>query len=295
MKSLVSVAGACLCGAVLAACGNGVPSPVSGPVSARAGVLRSVAVRTADTGKNGNLYVANAAANTVTVYAPGSDSVLRTIAQGVNEPNALAFDSARNLYVANAAANTVTVYAPDSDSVLQTIAQGVNDPKALAFDGTGDLYVANTGANTVTVYAPGSNSLLRTISQGVNAPDALQFGRAGDLQVGNVYGGGYSAGTVTAYAPGSGKPKRTLPQGSAPVALALDGSGNLYVANDAPPCCYQNWVTVYSPSKKLLRTINLVHHPDALAFDGSSRSVRSRQRRQVRTSGRPDHGLRPGQ
>jgi sugar lactone lactonase YvrE len=269
MRGLASLIGSCFCGAVLAACGTGIPSSVPTSVSPQAGVLRAVAGQTSGASKNGDLYVANATANTVTVYVPGSDSVLRTISQGVNGPDALAFDGAGDLYVANAGANTVTVYAAGTSSVLRTIDRGVNDPEALAFDDTGDLYVANAGANTVTIYAPGTSSVLRTISNGINVPDALAFSKAGDLQVGNVFGGGYSAGTVTSYAPGREKPRRTLPQGSAPVALALDGSGNLYVANDSPPCCYENWVTVYSPSEKLLRTINLVHHPDALAFDGS--------------------------
>ncbi|MGB8908716.1 MAG: hypothetical protein WCC84_08190 [Candidatus Cybelea sp.] len=39
----------------------------------------------------GNLYVTNTAGNTVTVYAPGSTSVLRTISQGMSESSALAF------------------------------------------------------------------------------------------------------------------------------------------------------------------------------------------------------------
>jgi DNA-binding beta-propeller fold protein YncE len=49
----------------------------------------------------------------VTVYAPGSKSVLRTISQGLNDPGALAFDGSGNLYVANITGNAVTVYATE--------------------------------------------------------------------------------------------------------------------------------------------------------------------------------------
>lgn len=104
----------------------------------------------------------------MTVYAPGTTSVLRAISQGLNNPDSLAFDRSGNLYVANRGGNsgsggdTVTVYAPGSTSVLRTISQGLNGPVALAFDRTGNLYVANY--SNVTVYAPGSTSVLRTIS-----------------------------------------------------------------------------------------------------------------------------------
>ena len=60
---------------------------------------------------SGNLYVANlgcttpsclgSVQSTVTVYAPGETSVLRTITEGISFPEALAFDAAGNLYVAN--------------------------------------------------------------------------------------------------------------------------------------------------------------------------------------------------
>ena len=95
-------------------------------------------------------------ASTVTVYAPGSKNVLRTISQGVNAPYALAFDGSGDLYVANANANTVTVYASGGGTVLRTISKGVKYPDALAFDSYGNLYVANASGYTVTVYAPGS-------------------------------------------------------------------------------------------------------------------------------------------
>jgi sugar lactone lactonase YvrE len=73
----------------------------------------------------GSLYVANCGFNcgtktgSVTVYAPGSGSVLRTISQGVSVPNALGFDGSGNLYVVNYN-KTVTVYASGSTSVLRT-------------------------------------------------------------------------------------------------------------------------------------------------------------------------------
>lgn len=75
---------------------------------------------------------------------------------------------------------------------------------------------------------------------------------------------------MTAYAPGKTQPLRKISTDvDRPVALAIDGSGNLYVANEGSSAGPS--VTVYAPhSTRLLRAIsNGIHTPDALAFDAS--------------------------
>ena len=238
---------------------------------------------------SGDLYVANVGCptassckhiepSTVTVYAPGSTKVLRTIAEGIDQPDAEAFDASGNLYVANYETNSVTVYAPNSTKVLRTIENGVQGPDALAFDGSGDLYVANYPCqfascrnvpSSVTVYAPGSSKVLRTISQGVTSAFALAFDRSGNLYVANN-----ANGNVTDYAPGSTKLLHTIEKGVAvPNALAFDRSDNLYVGNGGcgPDSCNRSeapTITVYAArSVKLLHTIKKgVAGPAALAF-----------------------------
>jgi DNA-binding beta-propeller fold protein YncE len=102
-----------------------------------------------------NLYVANNLGDNISVYAKGSNSVLRTISQHMHGPRALAFDQSGNLFVSNG--NKVTVYAAGKAKVLRVINDDVRTPGALAFDGSGNLYVANFYHNTVTVYPPGAN------------------------------------------------------------------------------------------------------------------------------------------
>ncbi len=85
----------------------------------------------------GNLYVASGEdtfPGTVQVYAPGSNTPLRTIADGINGPESLGFDKSGNLYVANYNNSTVTAYAPESTSPLQTISDGITHPVALAIE-----------------------------------------------------------------------------------------------------------------------------------------------------------------
>ncbi len=139
---------------------------------------------------SGNLYVANT--GSVTVYAPNSTSVLRTISQGVKSPTALTVDPSGKLYVANAGhayyPGRVRVYAAGGSSVLRTISQGVNNPEDLAID-SGDLYVANAGdylppaPSIVTVYALGKSAVLRFISQGIAYPGGMAFDPSGNLFV----------------------------------------------------------------------------------------------------------------
>jgi DNA-binding beta-propeller fold protein YncE len=117
-------------GALLIGCSGGLHFTPSKPLIA-APFLPSTA--------GPNLYVANYLGY-VTVYAPGSGSVLRTIKKGVNGPYALAFDGSGNLYVANCGLNcggmrkgTATVYSAGRNKLLRTISQGVDQPHALAF------------------------------------------------------------------------------------------------------------------------------------------------------------------
>jgi sugar lactone lactonase YvrE len=164
--------------------------------------------------------------STVTVYAPGSDKVLRTITEGVHFPDAMIFDGSGNLYVANDAENGfgggVTVYALGGSSPILTISKGIENPDALALDGSGNLYVANpnlfTAGNggTVTVYTAATGSLLRTIKKGVNYADGLVCDSSGNVYVANGLGH-----TVTVYAPGGKKPMLTIKKLNEPRQLAF--------------------------------------------------------------------------
>jgi hypothetical protein len=82
--------------------------------------------------------------------------VLRTISQGIVEPDALIFDSAGNLFVASRSslfhkAMTSPFTLQDGSSPMRVISQGINTPGSLAFEATGHLFVANFDGNNVTV------------------------------------------------------------------------------------------------------------------------------------------------
>jgi sugar lactone lactonase YvrE len=216
----------------------------------------------------GNVYIVNdgggsssswsGSGGSVTEYVGHGTQLLRTITRGINGPVADAIDPRGNLYVANdggssssssssSSDGSVTVYHGGHFRLIDTITDGIFGPRALAFDGTGHLYVLNTASGpssssssssssggSVTIY-DSARRLIGTLS-GMSAPVAMAVDPAGDVMVANAgsssSSSGSTSGSVVVFAAGSSSPTATITDGiSNPRALALDGSGNLYVAN----------------------------------------------------------------
>ena len=113
-----------------------------------------------------------------------SGTTLSETLTGLNQPDAMAFDSSGDLFVTNSGGNTVTEYAPGSDTP-SAILNGLLGPDALAFDSSGNLYVANYDGTTVSKFSPGSLTPSATLT-GVENPDALAVDSSGDLFVANL-------------------------------------------------------------------------------------------------------------
>lgn len=131
---------------------------------------------------SGDLYSGNT--ESVTVYAPNSKLVSRTISQGVSFPTELALDKSGELYVSNCTdacsessfKSFVSVYARTATRPKQIITRGIDSPLGLALDDAGKLYVANWSSSTVTVYLPGRGVPSEIITDGIASPSALRFG-----------------------------------------------------------------------------------------------------------------------
>ncbi|MFY9718834.1 MAG: hypothetical protein WAK16_04245 [Candidatus Cybelea sp.] len=198
-----------------------------------------------------NLYVANYNSNTVTVYAPGTSTPLRTIAGEAGErPVALSFDAAQNLYIANQSNidSDVTVYAPGSTKVLRTLSQSIAEPNDVVFDKADNAYVSNSGGNSVTIYNAESTELKQEVVDGVASPTAMAFDKKGKLYVANAPTGGPY--TITVYARDSRKLVRSISlntQNGSPDAIAFDKRDDLYVSQSARNMNggYKGSVTVY--------------------------------------------------
>ncbi len=154
----------------------------------------------------GDIYVANASANTITEYraAASGDATPIAIIGGpgtnLDNPRFLAIDSAGNLYAVNALSNSVTEYTPDEQggfNLIATIAgaaTGIDNPIGILVDPTGRIYVSNAGDNSITAFAPGSNGnvspvwLMQGDQTQLDGPKGLALNASGVLFVANDNG-----------------------------------------------------------------------------------------------------------
>ncbi|HLY04008.1 MAG TPA: hypothetical protein VKR56_16100 [Candidatus Cybelea sp.] len=186
-----------------------------------------------------------------------------------------ALSAPKALYVANRWGSSIYVYQPDSPVPSRKITQGLDGPFTLAEDASGNLFAANGGSGrrskgSVTVYAPGSNTPARRITDGLGDLNTMAVDAAGD-----VFAANRSSYEVYEYAAGTTKISHTITAGiEAPVALAADSAGYLYVSN-CQHCLYpvtHDTLTIYSPKTfKLLHTITTSwrRQPGQLGFDRS--------------------------
>jgi hypothetical protein len=250
----------------------------------------------------------SSSAGSIAVYAVGSGRQMFDVTRGVNSPTAVAISANGVLYVANGAASSsssssgtngsITIYRRGNRKLFRTISNGIGNPIALAFDGAGRLYVLNaTGGSSssssssssagpsVAVYTRNHTDPALVITAGITAPSAMAVDSAGDVVVANGASSSSSSSSSSAgsnvevYAAGTSSPAATLTAGvSGPVALGLDASGNLYVANGAggsssssSSSAFSGSVAVYaSGGASPIRTIVAgVNAPDSMVVLGS--------------------------
>ena len=230
----------------------------------------------------GNLYVTDSYSETIrkVVMATGAVTTLAGSADTYgsadgtgptarfNNPLGVTMDGAGNLYVVDKSSSTIrkVVIATGAVTTLAGTAGmiGVQDgtgptarfyyPGGMAMDGAGNLYVADTNGDTIRkvvvatgvvttpVGSPGSGSADGTgPAAHFNRPSGVAVDGAGNLYVADT--GNHTirkvvvaTGTVTTLAGTAGVIGSTDGTGSAarfhsPSAVALDGAGNLYVAD----------------------------------------------------------------
>jgi sugar lactone lactonase YvrE len=186
---------------------------------------------------NGNLYVGDTGNNRVLFYPAGSTTPTRVYGQGgsfitnsqneggitansLNNPYGVALDSGGNLYICDLLNNRVLFYPAGSTTATRVYGQGgsftsgtannggisansLDQPYAVALDSSGNLYVAEIGNNRVLFYPAGSTTATQV------------YGQGGSFTTNTANNGGISANSL-----------------DEPLGLALDSSGDLYVADE---------------------------------------------------------------
>ena len=137
----------------------------------------------------------------------------------LNTPNGVTLDSAGNLYIADTVNNVIRKVTPagvittvaglvsysgnsfNGDGGSATLA-AMNKPSALLYDAAGDLYIADTRNNAIR-FVNAKTGIITTVA-GTGNPTGAYTGDNGPARVATL---------------------------NAPVGIALDSSGNLYIAD----------------------------------------------------------------
>ena len=227
-----------VCSIAVSACSSSGPAPVTPPTEATAPAAPvSSQVNSPPVTPSPTLALATPsplASGTITTYA-GSDSGLgdggRASAARLDAPEGVALDSAGSLYIADSTNNSIRKVSPggtistyagsgppppccsgggfSGDGGPATAAQ-LNAPVGVALDPAGNLYIADR-----------DNQRIRRITSGGTISTYAGTGTPPSSFWGAIVVGGFS---------GDGGPA-TAAQLNAPVGVALDPAGNLYIAD----------------------------------------------------------------
>lgn len=190
----------------------------------------------------------------------------------------------RLLYAGGPGLNEVDALAAGANNPppLRKIVNGMSAPTGMAVDSSGNLYVCNNsgfGARpngkgsywTVDVYKRGQLKPFESYTNGVWSPVDVAIASDGTVYIAN-----YSS-TVTVYPPGSLYSSMSLvaPSGQAPLGIAFDAKGNVYVSYVLPSgggSVYQ-----YAPGQTTGTNLGITFssggNPHGLAFDRSGNLV----------------------
>jgi len=162
-------------------------------------------------------------------------------------------------YPSGSGPGEVAIYTPPYTGMPSVVTNGINVPIWVGVDNHDNLLVANCPSGcstaTITIYAP-PYTAAPTTTIAIVSSSGLVIGPNGEL-----FAAESSGTSVALYTPPySGAPQIISVPGHFGFAypIAVDGSGNLFVANcqwacQCPPVCGNDFITEYSPP-----TYNLV-------------------------------------
>jgi hypothetical protein len=201
----------------------------------------------------GNLYGALYRGKHVFVYPAGSSIPDRKFSHGkIRQPISIVTDYTGQVFVSSEENGKLSVWSAGDNALIRT--KPWVGPE-MAVDHQNRIYVR--GYNETMVLSPGGKNHLYYLADGATA---LALDSQDDVYVAQGY-----SNSIFVYKAYKRSPHRTITNGvDGPVALTIDGKGNLYCAN-------ANNVTVYAPgsSTPAYTITDGINQPDALLADGS--------------------------
>ena len=209
----------------------------------------------------GNIYIADAANNSIRKIT--TTGVVTTIAgngqagtsngpgasASFNQPEGVAVDAAGNVYVADAGNNLIRKITPGG--LVTTFASGIGNPSGIAVDANGNVYVADFVNNLIKIITPGGTvrifagsgvagaddgtgstaSFNHPAGIAIDAAGYLYVTDEGDHLIRKITPGALVSTLAGSGAPGSADGKGNAASFNAPVGIAVDDIGNLYIAD----------------------------------------------------------------
>jgi hypothetical protein len=216
---------------------------------------------------SGNVFVSDYFHNAVKEIVAGtggaatgtvnSSSTVNIVGSGFNGPIGVAVDRSGNVFVADCHNNAVKEIVAgtggagtgvvNSSSTVNTLGSGFNTPNGVSVDGSGNVFVADSGNSAVKEIVAGTGgaatgtvnggSTVNTLGSGFNGPTGVSVDGSGNVFAADYLNnavkeivagtGGAATGTVN-----SSSTVSTLGSGfSLPAGVAVDGSGNVFVAD----------------------------------------------------------------
>jgi sugar lactone lactonase YvrE len=202
----------------------------------------------------GNLWVSSASNGVIEIQATNGGfpnapypTNVQVAAGNFNAPAGLAFDSAGDLWVADVLNNAIKEIVAVSGVIpasptVNTVVTGLNIPWGLAFDSAGDLWFSDSDNNAIKEIVAVSGSIpssptVRTVSSQFSSPEGVWVDAKGNVFVSDA------GNNVIKELPGVAPPAAATPPGSPTVStiatgfsnpdgIAVDASGDVWVADD---------------------------------------------------------------
>lgn len=234
---------------------------------------RNAALSIADTTNkvSGTTALAGVGQGAIGNVDPG---VMTTYTTGLTTPSSIVADAAGDVFVADSGAGKVFEFASGSQTST-TIGTGFKAPAALAFDASGNLFIADNGVpdvveiwntGTTGAFVAGTQQTLiasSTVFGGTPLEDAEALAFAPDD---TLYISDTGNKRVVSYNPITGAGGVTVAQAAiqgltspagleSPEGLAVDSSGNLYIADSTNNLIFVVWsggvVTTVTPPSSI--------------------------------------------
>jgi len=161
---------------------------------------------------------------------------------GLNAPYSIAIDGSGNTWIANIDGASVSKFSTTGTALSSSsgyTGAGLDSPKSIAIDSSGNAWIANDNGNNVSNFSSTGTAISPSTGYtggGLEFPYAIAIDGSGNAWIANFYGDGTYYGnsvsnfssTGTAISPPTGYTGGGL---SNPSSIAIDGSGNAWIAD----------------------------------------------------------------